>query len=685
MSRKTLLVTTTAAVLGLAFAPPALAQQAPATGTASASVSASDQGILIFTPDFFAGQNPNTALDMVQRVPGFSLSDGDGGRGFEGAVGNVLINGSRPASKNDTGSSVLSRTLVAQVERIELIRGGATGIDMQGYAVVVNVILKTESSRQTVVSAHATFFDGGTDVYGGSYQFTARSGERTWGVTLSDGIGMSDSNGIGPATRRAADGTLLRQEDFYNDGYGGGTAIRGNYATPALGGKFDLTARYGVNDFHSFEQFTGTGTFRESRFDRESTSGEVGVVYTRPLGARLSLETRFIHEFSDFERVSTYNADMGTGAEPEQRFQSTGNDSETIARGLVRFERSETLTFEGGGEIAYNRLDTEQAFSVGGTPVVLPSASVVVEETRGELFGKGTWRISPSLSLESGLRLESSTISQSGDTELEKSFFYAKPRVQLSWTPMADTQVRVRVEREVGQLDFGDFAASAELDSENVLGGNADLEPEDRWISEIALERRFWGDGIISVGLRHDQISNVIDRIPLQGGLSAVGNIGDGTLDQLSVNIIIPTDKAGISGGQLRFRNDWNSTEVTDPTTGEKRPISGVRARQPVVSFAQDITSWRINWSVAWIPVLGQATYDPDQTFRWKGGDYFELAAEYKPTDSLSIRAQVNLWDDFDTERTVYAGRTSPRPIAFIERREIDPRTFFQIRLRKTF
>ncbi|HAV51539.1 MAG TPA: TonB-dependent receptor, partial [Brevundimonas sp.] len=465
----------------------------------------------------------------------------------------------------------------------------------------------------------------------------------------------------------------------------GGSGIRGNYAAPLLGGKVDLTARYGVNDFHSFEQLTGTGTFRESRFDNDGTSGEFGAVYTRPLGARLSMETRFIHEFSDFDSVSTYNADMGGGPEPEQRFQSTGEASETIARSLVRFERSEALTFEGGGEIAYNRLDTEQAFSVGGTPVVLPSASVVVEETRGELFGKSTWRVSPTLSLESGLRLESSTISQSGDTENEKSFFFAKPRVQLSWTPMADTQVRARFEREVGQLDFGDFAASAELDSQNVLGGNADLEPEDRWIGEVTFERRFWGFGIVSIGLRHDEIGNVIDRIPLAGGLWAVGNIGDGTLDQLSVNIIIPTDKAGISGGQFRFRNDWNSTEVTDPTTGEKRPISGVRARQPVISFAQDITTWRVNWSVAWIPVLGQATYDPDQTFAWKGSDYFELAAEYKPTDSLSIRAQVNLWDNFDTERTVYAGRTPPRPIAFIERREIDPRTFFSVRLRKTF
>ena len=679
--RFTLLAATSAVALALAAAPGA-AQEA---GAAPAPQGGSARQILTFTPDFFADQNPNSALDMVNRIPGFSLDDGDGSRGFEGAVGNVLINGSRPASKNDLGSSVLSRTLAAQVVRIELIRGGAPGIDMQGYPVVVNVITSRESSREHILSANATLFDGGQDLFGGSYQFTAREGERTWGVTVSDGISMSDSNGAGPSVRRAADGTPLRAEDFYNDGYGGGTSIRGNLGAPLLGGKIDLTARYGVNDWHQIDLFTAPGARRESRYDDDGSSGEFGVVYTRPLGARLNVETRFIHEFSEFDGVSTYNADSGSGPEPEQRFESVGDASETILRSLLRWERSETLTFEGGGELAYNRLDTTQGFSIGGAPVPLPSASVTVEETRGELFGKTTWRMTPDLSLEGGLRLEASTISQSGDADQETSFYFAKPRLQLTWTPTADSQLRLGLEREVGQLDFGDFAASAELDDQNVLGGNVDLEPEERWISEITYEHRFWGDGVVSIGYRHDEIANVIDRIPLEDGLSAVGNIGDATLDQLSVNLIIPTDRLGIAGGQFGFRNDWNDTGVTDPTTGETRPISGVRARQATVSFEQDIPSWRLNWSVAWIPRLGQTTFDPDQTFAWRGADYFELAAEYKPTATLSVRAQLNLWDDFRVERTVYADRAPPRPVDFVETRDIDPRTFLSIRLRKTF
>ena len=453
---------------------------------------------------------------------------------------------------------------------------------------------------------------------------------------------------------------------------------------PGPGGKVDLTARYGINDWHNINRQTAPGVRREALFDEDTKSGEVGVVYTRPLSERLKLETRFIHEFEEFDNVATSRNREADIEEPIQRFAATGDSSETILRGLLRFERSAALEFEGGGEIAYNMLEVEQAYSVGGTPIPLPSASVKVEETRGELFGKATWRINPKWTLEGGLRLESSTISQSGDAEQEKSFVYAKPRLLTTWTPTAGAQVRLRIERTVGQLDFGDFAASAELQNESVFGGNVDLQPEQRWVSELTFEKRFWGEGIVSVGLRHDEITDAIDVIPLDGGYAAVGNIGDGTLDQLVLNVTVPTDKLGLSGGKFGFKNTWNHTEVTDPTTGETRPISGIRASQATISFQQDVTRLKLQWGGAWIPLLGQKNYRPDQISGWRGHDYYELWAEYKPTPTLAIRGQINIWDDFNVERTEFGDRIA-RPIAFVENRFVDPRTFYQIRLRKTF
>jgi hypothetical protein len=680
---KTILMAGTAILLSAAGA---LAQTpVPAASPPDPIAGSSQQGVLVFTPDFFADQRPNTALDMVNRVPGFSFQDGDGSRGFEGAVGNILINGSRPASKNDTGSSVLSRTLVAQVERIELVRGGAPGIDMQGYAVVVNVITKTRSSRESILTANGAFFEGGQDRYFGQYQFMARNGDRTWGFSLSDGVAIDDSSGVGRVIRRDANGVVLRDEGYYSDQNGGGQSARVNFADAVMGGKIDLTARLGRNDYSQFSLQDGTGILRENRFEDEGTSGEVGAVFTRPMGQGLTSETRFIREWSDGENGSVSNNTAGGIVSPEQRFESEGNASETILRSLLRWERSPFLTIEAGGEVAYNMLETDQAFTVGSVGVPLPSDQIKVEETRGELFGKATWRVRPDLTVEGGVRLEASTISQSGDANQEKSFFFAKPRVQVTWTPMPRNQLRFRIERELGQLDFDDFAASSDLQDDRVFGGNVDLEPEQRWITELVYERRFLGDGIVSIGYRHDEIVDAIDRLPLAGGLSAVGNIGDGTLDQLAVNVTMPLDRTGFSGGQFQFRNTWNHTAVTDPTTGEERPISGVRASQPALTVSQDITRWKINWAVTYLNRLRQFRFDPDQTSGFTGSDYLEANIEYKPTPTLAIRAQINVWNDFQVERTVYANRTPARPVAFTELRPTDPRTFWQIRVRKTF
>ena len=676
-----------AAALWSSWALPTWAQPAPQSPPPvhTPQAAAAQQGVLVFTPDFFASQRPNTAREMVSRVPGFAIVDGDDSRGFEGSVGNVLFNGSRPASKSDTGSAVLSRTLASQVERIELIRGGAPGIDMQGFAMVVNVITRTESSRQSVLTLNSNLVDGGHSLFGGTWQFTAREGETTWGVALNDSMSISDDDGEGTVIRRDANGVITRQENISTGRYGGGKGIRGNWATPLMGGRIDLTARLGVNDVQSSNVQTAPDVLRESYAELDHRSGEFGALFTRPLSARLNLEARLIHQFYNSERISTSRTRIGAVDSPEQQFVSARQSSETILRGTLRFERSPALTFESGGEVAFNSLGTKSDFSVGGTPVPLPSASVLVEELRGEVFGKGTWRSRPNLSVEAGLRLEGSTITQSGDADQEKSFFFAKPRFLATWTPWADNQFRFRFERELGQLEFSDFAASANLADDDVLGGNVDLKPEQRWISELTYERRFWGDGIISIGLRHDEIVDVIDVLPLEMGLSAVGNIGDGTLDQLVVNILVPMDRVGFTGGRIGFSNTWNHTEVADPTTGEIRAISQLRASEPTFSISQDIASWKLQWGGSYITTLGQTGYDPDRTSGFRGADYLRAWMEYKPTPTLSLRASINLWDDVSHERTVYADRTSSRPIAYIENRYIDPRSFVSLQLRKTF
>src|SRR3954467_4575918 len=106
-----------------------------------------------YVPSFFASARPQTAMDMINRLPGFAFDGGDGSRGFSGNSGNVLIDGQRPTSKTDNLSSVLSRIVASDVDRIEVIHGSAPGIDMQGKAVMANVIRKQSASTTIVATA----------------------------------------------------------------------------------------------------------------------------------------------------------------------------------------------------------------------------------------------------------------------------------------------------------------------------------------------------------------------------------------------------------------------------------------------------------------------------------------------------------------------------------------------------
>src|SRR3712207_8200461 len=55
-------------------------------------------------------------------------------------------------------------------------------------------------------------------------------------------------------------------------------------------------------------------------------------------------------------------------------------------------------------------------------------------------------------SFEAGSRFETSTISQSGDVNQEKSFFFAKPRALATFAPNEATQGRLRSEEHTSEL-----------------------------------------------------------------------------------------------------------------------------------------------------------------------------------------------------------------------------------------
>lgn len=691
-------------VLAAATAPAFAEEPAPISpAMPAAEGTAAQQGVIVYTPADFAAARPNTALDLVNRLPGFSLDTGENVRGFAGAAGNVLVDGQRPTIKTESLSDYLARITIGQIERVELIRGGAPGIDMQGRPVVANVIRKTTDSFTQVAQVSDVLFTGtGKNVPGWYYQATRRVGERQFEFQMSRGLSYDDSVG-GPTTRTTQffDGTPTLLESAGTEADGGVHTARANYKGPLFGGAITLAGLVSQDDFKDESQYWSATT--DARYVGRSSNdrGEISVNYARNLTSSLSMEALALSKLARGE-----GRNIGRDAGGDQLFTVDAEAGESIARGVLRYTHSDTLSMEGGGEVAFNYREQSIALEVNGAPIALPAADVRVEELRGEGFLQGTWRPAPKWSFEGGVRVETSTISQSGDTTLERSFVYPKPRFLATWSPTDKDQIRFRVEREVGQLDFRQFVSNVSLSSGVLTAGNADLEPDKRTIYEAVFEKRFWGAGAAVLTLRHEEITDVADQKPFtvlvdangdgvpddadSNGIpdtrlvAGPGNIGDGTNDAVIFNLTLPLARFGVTGGELKVETQWEDSEVIDPLTLEPRRLSDQRPDVIEITFRQDLPAWKLSYGFNWFDGWSEQTFRLQEVDHLRLNKFIGSFVEYKPTPRLTLRAEVNNFMPYTflISRAVYDGPRNTGNLAFIEteRRESQILGFFRAR-----
>ncbi|WP_353205189.1 TonB-dependent receptor plug domain-containing protein, partial [Sphingomonas sp.] len=331
-----------------------VAQTTPAPATPSS------QAVLVYPASFFAGSNPGTALDMIQRLPGFTLDVGDlDSRGLAGASGNVLIDGSRPSSKSDTVAEVLNRITAVSVERIELIRGSMPGIDMRGRAVVANVILKRTPKTELVAEGNAFIYDTGETGPSGKLSYTRRKGDR---VTQASVFATNDRGNTtsGTRTRTAPTGAPLQAAALATRDRYGSYDARGSVQRPLFGGKLQANV---VLDYFR-QRDTQTTTILSGRGDDERVqersaypNGEMGFTWTRD------------HPHSSFELTGLQRLNRTTyrgvfdSAGRGSVFASRATAGESVLRAIDTVRPGGPLTFAGGGEIAYNVLDSRSTYT----------------------------------------------------------------------------------------------------------------------------------------------------------------------------------------------------------------------------------------------------------------------------------------------------------------------------------
>jgi len=409
-------------------------------------------------------------------------------------------------------------------------------------------------------------------------------------------------------------------------------------------------------------------------------NGEGRLDYKRGLGDLGKLQLFAVHRVEEQDEISQTTAASGTDMS-----RSRFNLREDVARLAWQYLDGQ-LKVESGAEGAINVLSSRSTLTLGGTPVILPAANIRVEEKRVEFFSTATWRFNPVLMTELGARYETSTLTQSGDSRLTKDLAFFKPRWLTTWNPAPDHELRLLVERQVGQLVFRNFASSTSLNSDIVTGGNKNLEPAHSWNIPLAWERHFWNRGSLVVEARHEIISQVVDRIPVFAGgqvFNAVGNIGNGTRETILTNLILPLDEVGLEGVTVKGEAAWRHSRVRDPATGTYRKIVGGQTfGGPSFAFAttNEITydipknNLQLGLTVHTHGGIQEIEYRIDEISTNHHDVKLGAFVEYKPTPVWTIRAfgrdvaQATSYRD----RDVYAGLRGSAPLRFVEHRKLN-------------
>jgi outer membrane receptor protein involved in Fe transport len=274
---------------------------------------------------------------------------------------------------------------------------------------------------------------------------------------------------------------------------------------------------------------------------------------------------------------------------------------------------------------------------------------VRVEELRGEVSATLSGAVAPRWTLEAGAAAETSRLTQSGDVEAEMELAYFKPSLQLSRALGERNYVRVRLYRDVSQLDFEDFVTAADIQNAVVNAGNPDLRPQTSWRLEAAGDWRFGEDGALSVTLYRWAIQDALDVVPVGppgARFDAPGNIGDATLWGGRVQFAWPLPwDAELNVDAMRQRS-----EATDPLTGERRELSEADESLISVELRQDLGAYA--WGIDYERETEAPLFRFDRIEAEQDAEELTLWFETTAYAGLKLRAwAANLSDDVETRR----------------------------------
>jgi hypothetical protein len=641
----------------LSSASPALAQPpaAPPPGDTPAPVAADPagpRGPRTYAPADFTRFAPRNALDMLSQVPGFSIESSDTERrGLGQASGNVLINGERFSGKSTDIFTELRRISASNVARIEIVDAATLNISgLSGQ--VANVVTRSQGLSGNYVWRPQIRRDRTpARLLGGEVSVNGSIGGTTYTLSLRND---SYRNGnAGPEIVYTPAGVILDRRDEVLGVNGDeprlSASIRRNFGNGSI---LNVNAAGGfvLQDVEEVSERSGPGQPDRVRNLQERLrrhNYELGGDYEFGLGGgRLKLIGlhRFTHTPYRQTLIQTYADATPTLG---QRFTQTGDEAESILRGEYRW-RGGGADWQVSMEGALNRLDVENALFDRNTsgdfvPIPFPNSAATVQEQRAEAMLTYGRPLAANLTLQVSLGGEYSQLTQEGAGGLSRTFYRPKGFLNLAWTPRPGFDISARIERVVGQLNFFDFVASANVSGGTANAGNANLVPPQSWNAQLQATRNLGRWGTVTARLYGRLITDIVDVIPISGGQSPGNLDGSASVVGLQWTSTFNFDPLGIPGAKLDMNLQFQHTRLTDPLTGAHRPINENMTRQIDVNFRHDIPRTQWAYGAGFFQYRQSAGFRLDQRFHFldtPGG--LGVYVEHKNVLGLTVRGSVD-------------------------------------------
>ena len=650
------------ALAGTAIAALATSSQALASKASGAQPAAVQSSRTVaYDAAFFAQYAPRTAYDIVQRIPGFTLDLGVNNtgvgtsdiRGFAGVAGNVVINGQRPSTKSETLDVYLQRIPASRVKRVEVGPGDLFGADFASKTQVANLVLVEGGSGvagNVTLSAERHYT--GVITPTGSGSISLSHGSSTFNIAGDTSRGDFTEKGTDVVTD-APTGNLIEFRQKVNKTFEYSPFISGSWSfekSPTDSAHLNLRYHYDHFILHQFNHvIPADDSVHDDRLveDYPTKTFELGGDVTRPL---LGGAIKFVGLATRQNRRTLDEYDSGNLGHTEvlggSQQLSKSQRNETLGR--LTWTKSNVLgfQFEAGGEAAWNTLQYHLDlfdFDQNGdkTRIDLPIDNALVTELRGEVWINASRSLSKTVRIDLGLNYEMSHLKVSGDATADRKLQFPKPSITLDWQPGGGWHSQLILRRTVAQLDFYDFISVADLASNQINGGNANLQPQRSWEGRFSIEHPLFGKGQARLELGYDLISLLQDRILTPEGFDAPGNIGTGRQAYADLTLDAPLDHLW-KGLRIKLHGNIQRTRVRDPISGDLRDFSGFFPR------------WQ--WDATVRRDLGKFAYgfdasDNDRTTlfrtdvfdtRYNGGVFADAFIEYRPTRQQTLTLNLN-------------------------------------------